>query len=191
MENKNTMDTKTETRALTCELSEAELIARGDEMAKTYIQVAALDMQKKRITAQIKPLDERIEELVTIIDTKQEERKVKCEWQYEWALGVKRLFRTDTYEQIDSDTIRESERQQHLRLTNEEVPGGSDDVSDVLPHVVDQDEAGDEITICHNIDCEHCKKDEPNGCSIYEYVSECDKSTGPAELVIDTKALED
>lgn len=126
------METRTETRKLKCLLTEDELIARGEELVKNYKDIAGLDLQKKRITAAINPLDERIEELVTIIDTKEEERKVECTWKYFWDLGVKRLLRSDTGEEVDSETIGEGERQQHLRLTDKETPGGFDDVSDVL-----------------------------------------------------------
>lgn len=107
---------RTETRKLMCQLTEHEVMQRGEEMAKTYIQVAALDMEKKRITAKIKPLDERIEELVTIIDSKEEERDVECRWVPDWTAGIKSLIRNDTGEEVEFKKLQEWERQQNLPL---------------------------------------------------------------------------
>lgn len=155
------MIVKTESRKLMCQLSEEELLQRGDELAKTYIEIAALDLQKKRITAQIKPLDERIESLVVIIDTKEEERPVKCQWEYDFNFGVKKLHRMDTYDVIDTGDIKDWERQQQLGLQVEQTAGSEDEG----------------ISVCLNDACEHNKKDTANGCSILEHVFECEKMT--------------
>lgn len=158
------MSLKTETKKLMCQLSEQELLERGNEMAKTYMQVAALDLEKKRITAKIKPLDERIEALVVIIDTKEEERSVACEWHPDFALGIKKLRRLDTYEVIDTREIRDFERQQQLDLET-----GSQ---------VDEELEPDAENICFNTGCLQYEESTPNHCRSLEYTSECNNPQG-------------
>jgi hypothetical protein len=175
------MTIKTETKKLTCVLSEHELLERGDELAKTYMKVAALDMEKKRITSRIKPLDERIEMLVTIIDTKEEERDVDCEWNYDFNLGLKRLRRGDTYEVIDSNEIKDWERQQMLALEpseklyedKTEKPAKIGDLFDQVQGKL-AEEPENEPSVCTKADCSHYDAEEPNGCDSTEEVWLCE-----------------
>jgi len=177
------MTIKYEARTLTCELTEDELLARGDEMAKTYIQVAALDLEKKRLTAKIKPLDERIQELVLIIDSKQEERRVECRWVYSYDIGIKALIRPDTGEEIETGRIKDHERQQQLEL---ETRGRVDEGLALGA----EENLDNEQTVCLNTSCLRYEASEPNHCCILEYVSECDnpKGTGaPKEETTDAR----
>ena len=165
------MTTKTESRKLNCLLSEDELLQRGNELAKTYIEIAALDLQKKRITSQIKPLDERIEALVVIIDTKEEERSVACEWQPNFAEGIKRLRRLDTYEVIDTREIRDFERQQQFELET------SPKVDEGLALGAEEPQPDLENT-CYNTGCLQYEEGEGNHCKSLEYTEECDNPQG-------------
>ena len=164
------MTIKTESRKLMCQLTEDELLRRGDEMAKTYMQVAALDLEKKRISAKIKPLDERIEALVVIIDTKEEERDTERRWVFDWALGVKRLYREDTGLELDFREIRAHERQQQLELETSRPDDGL--------ALGAEEPQPDEDNVCLNTGCLQYEVDEPNHCRSLEYTSQCDNPQG-------------
>lgn len=70
--------------------------------------------------AQIKPREQAVERLVTVIDTKEETREVECDWRFDWPKGVKVLYRTDTMEEIERKEISEDERQIQLELNGQE-----------------------------------------------------------------------
>ncbi len=109
-------------RKLPVLLEEPELVKYGEELAHVHKHINTLMEDKARITAAMKPHTKRIEELVVILDTKSEEQEVKCRWDISWTTGIKTLFRTDTWEEVETDLIRESERQQHLFETGDVVP---------------------------------------------------------------------
>lgn len=161
------MSKYTESRKLTCQLTEHELLERGNEMAKTYMQVTALDLEKKRISAKIKPLDERIEQLVVIIDTKEEERDTECRWVFNWATGIKRLYRTDTGLELDSREIRAHERQQQFEL----------EMNDGLALAAEEPQPDPE-NVCYNTGCLQFDADTENHCRSLQYTSDCDNPTG-------------
>lgn len=105
-----------ETRSLECLLTEDEVREKGEELAAKLKRIAELTVEKSRITAQIKPINEEVEELVEQIDTKKETRDVECVWIYGWELGEKYLVRDDTGEAIKGSkcSITEEERQMNL-----------------------------------------------------------------------------
>ena len=109
-----------ETKKLICKLTEHECMERGEELAQVFKGIQELEVERARINAQIKPKQQRVEQLVTIIDTKLEEREVECDWRFDWIKGVKVLVRSDTFEEVDSVKISEEERQIKLDLDNQE-----------------------------------------------------------------------
>lgn len=114
------------TRRLFCELTEDELLARGKELAVELTGIVKLEIERSALNAKIKPKKERVDELAVIIDQKKEERDVKCQWFHDWNGGKKTLRRLDTFEDLETDIIREWERQQHLKFTGEVAPAGYD-----------------------------------------------------------------
>jgi len=114
------------TRRLFCELTEDELLARGKELAIELTGIVKLEIERSALNAKIKPKKERVDELAVIIDQKKEERDVKCQWFHDWNGGKKTLRRLDTFEDLETDIIREWERQQHLKFTGEVAPAGYD-----------------------------------------------------------------
>jgi hypothetical protein len=117
------------TRKLFCELTADELLVRGNELVTELTGITKLEFARSRVNAKIKPKKERVDELAVIIEQKKEERDVKCEWFFDWDGGKKTLHRLDTYGELETDIIREWERQQHFKFTGETTPGGYD-VSD-------------------------------------------------------------
>ena len=109
-----------ETRILNCKLTEHELMERGEELAAELKGVAELIRERAAINAQIKPREQAVERLVTVFDTKEEAREVECDWRFDWPKGVKVLYRTDTFEEIERKEITEAERQIQLELNGQE-----------------------------------------------------------------------
>jgi hypothetical protein len=159
---------KTCTRKLYCELTTDELVTRGNELAQELTGIVKLELGRARLNAKIKPKKERVEELAVIIDAKKEERDVKCTWHYDYERGQKTLRRDDTYEALDDDIIQEYERQQHLKFTGEETPGGYGVTDDELTEtdekariVSSNEEAKEEEPLfsCQNTVCENFNGD--------------------------------
>lgn len=85
---------KQETRELTCELTENELLARGDTLSNTLKNIETWRNQKAFLTTQIKHAEEQVESLSSAILYKQEVREVPVHK----ALfgGLINVFRDDT-----------------------------------------------------------------------------------------------
>lgn len=174
---------KTEKHNLFCDLTDHELVQKGEEIVSLYKANSELDMNKKRLSAAIKRNDEDIEELLKIVDSKKEERQVECVWVWFWEMDTKKLVRVDTFTTVRAEVIKEWERQGKLDEYPEESPSEIELMarqaaakSDDLP---EQTEAvsGDAITICGNTNCERYSADEPNHCDECEMVWECDRAT--------------
>lgn len=109
-----------ESRKLICELTDAEVKERGEELAQELKGITELEVERARVNAKIKPKQQRVEQLVAAIDTKREEREVECDWCFEWSKGVKVLVRSDTFEEVQTTQISEEERQIKLELELQE-----------------------------------------------------------------------
>ena len=105
---------------LRCKLTDAELIARGTEMAEASAEVATLEDQlastKKEFQSKIDGRQARINELSGTIRAKSESRLVKCERKFLYYAGLVTEIRTDTAEIINSREMRDDERQQELAV---------------------------------------------------------------------------
>lgn len=106
------------TRTFTVELTEADTARLGKENAELQIEISRLEFEKKKLSAKIKPLDERSDKIAHIIISGHEERDIECYWSYDWKKGIKTLHRSDTGEQIERDTIKDYERQPSLPMSN-------------------------------------------------------------------------
>jgi hypothetical protein len=106
----------TENRHLDCDLTDEEVQQYGEDLAHRLLDIGALELEKARVNAKIKPIKEEVETLVTKIDTKKETREVACDWHYDWDGGKKRLIRTDTYDTLPNTTfdISDDEKQQQF-----------------------------------------------------------------------------
>jgi hypothetical protein len=136
----------TENRTLRCTLSGDELGAKSNEMARTQIDLCALEEQKKVViseySAREKEKKARINVLAQTISSKAEERQVPCEWRFEQS-GIdaarqpirhpehKTLVRTDTGDVVEITRITDSDRQMALPLhPPEPVINGTEDGPD-------------------------------------------------------------
>lgn len=186
---------KTEKHNLFCDLTDHELVQKGEEIVSLYKANSELDMNKKRLSAAIKRNDEDIEGLLKIVDSKQEEREVECLWVWFWEMDTKKLVRLDTFTTVRAEVIKEWERQGKLDEYPEESPSEIELMarqaaakSDDLPARTES-VSDDAITICGNTECDSYSPDEPNHCDECEMVWECDRAT--AEDTIATAADEE
>lgn len=103
---------------LRCKLTDAEMLARGTEMAEASAEMATLEDQlastKKEFQYKIDARQARISELSGTIRAKSETRMVKCEREFLFNVGKVNELRTDTAEIINSRDMRDDERQQEL-----------------------------------------------------------------------------
>ncbi len=112
------------TRELSCVLNESELLTYSREQSRLLTDRHELEEKKKEIakeyTAKIANLEAGINVITRKIITGSEMRDVKCEVTMRWKTGKKDTVRLDTKELINTEDIRESERQQHMSFNKEE-----------------------------------------------------------------------
>lgn len=112
------------TRELSCVLSEPELLAYSRDQSRLLTDRHELEEKKKEVaaeyTSKIKSLDAGINVLTRKIITGSEMRDVKCEVTMRWQTGKKDTVRLDTKELVNTEDIREGERQQRMTFNKEE-----------------------------------------------------------------------
>lgn len=82
-------------RELQCQLTEAELLERGESMAKCESTIEELKAERRRLNASIRDESNRRADLGKIIEAKTETRDVSCEWRPDYEAKVYELFRLD------------------------------------------------------------------------------------------------
>lgn len=152
-------------RHLVVNLTEEEITRCSQELARVTTQQAELEEEKKTVTSSYKEkLDRCISDsrcLASKISTKQDMREVECEWQMDYDQRLAKLFRLDTFEEVERRKLTADELQEELKFNQQQAESGTE---------------GDEITICRNSDCPNLDKSEGNGCNAFEHVHECDKA---------------
>lgn len=110
----------TTTRQLMCKLTKKELDTYRDELAETVEEKKNVAAEKKDVAKSYKTKIEGIEKrqgvLSTAISTKQEERDVTCNIEWDWEHGLKRITRPDTGEQVEALPLSDKERQEVMEL---------------------------------------------------------------------------
>ena len=106
----------TEMRHLDCELTDEEVKQYGEDLAHRLMDISALEVDKARLNAKIKPIKDDVEKLVVKIDTKKEVREVACDWHFDWDRGKKTLFRTDTFKSLPNTTFDISDAEKQIKL---------------------------------------------------------------------------
>lgn len=122
-----------EQRELMCKLTEGEIIARGDEMAKAELEIDRLKETRRGVNGQIADLSTRRNKLATIIEEGEEARAVDCTWIEDFAKNVVRLVRQDTGAEVDTRPMTADDRQESLGLE------AVDDVTGEVVQVADSD----------------------------------------------------
>ena len=122
-------------RELPVMLSQEELVAKGDEVAKLHRKASELRIKKKQMTdeisGEIKGCEGAISVLVGHIRTRTENREIRCEERAQWDAGIANTVRIDTDEIISKRALLPEERQKVLRGIEggKRVPGDEADAS--------------------------------------------------------------
>lgn len=117
-----------ESQYLKCPLTDAELLAYGEEAARAKGDIGVIKDKmaavKKELQSQIDQKEARLRELSGKIVSKSEFRSVKCERTINFTTGRVTVFRTDDLSFLEDREIYENEKQMELKLgTNEEEKG--------------------------------------------------------------------
>lgn len=91
-----------EKRVCRVQLTEAERVARGDEMADCEVAIEKLRAEQSELARQVKSHAKRRNELGHSLDTGDEARELLCSWEPDYAKNVFRLTRPDTSEVVDT-----------------------------------------------------------------------------------------
>jgi hypothetical protein len=113
---------ETETRELACELTQAELLQRGDSMAVSELRIEQLKLKRGEVSDKIKAERALRRKLAGIIDTGREERDVRCVWIGDFVHNVFSLVRQDTGEVIDTRAMTAADRQEEMGFVADDPP---------------------------------------------------------------------
>lgn len=103
-----------EQRELVRQLTEAELLARGEEMAKAELEQDKLKAERRGINGQIADLRASCAKLAEMIEAGEESRMVDCAWIEDLPQNRFKLVAQDTGEEIDSRALTAAELQGDL-----------------------------------------------------------------------------
>jgi predicted RNase H-like nuclease (RuvC/YqgF family) len=101
-------------RELICDLTERDLLERGDTMAECELQVQRLRTERSRLNAALREQTDRRSELATVIDSKKETRDVSCEWVPDYKKKRWGLMRLDTKAIIEEREMTPADLQTKL-----------------------------------------------------------------------------
>lgn len=108
------------TRRLKCQLTDAELLKAGRDLADSQQQMSELDSELKEMQQQIKSKiareETRIGEITSMIRSGYTFRQVECEQTKDYTEGTITVVRLDLYEQVEKETMSNDERQTKLKL---------------------------------------------------------------------------
>lgn len=110
------------TRRLKCQLTDAELLQAGRDLADSQQQMSELDSELKEMQQQIKSKiareETRIGEITSMIRSGYTFRQVDCEQTKDYTDGVITVYRNDTNELVETEKMSQDERQTKLKLEN-------------------------------------------------------------------------
>jgi len=112
-----------EQRELECILTEAEVIARGDDMSAAEIEIDEHKKTRRGITGSINELAEKRNKLARVIEAGKEKRLVECEWTPDFGAGQTVCARLDTGEVIETRPLTNADRQTGLALVPDDDEG--------------------------------------------------------------------
>lgn len=108
----------TETRLLTCKLSDAEVAHRADELAREVAKLSVLEDEKKHVAkefaASIGEVEAGVRLLACQVRDHAEDRGVACTWQRDDTGKFLELVRQDTGEVVSSRALTPAEMQGKL-----------------------------------------------------------------------------
>lgn len=95
-------------------LTEAERVARGDEMADCEVKIEALKDRRTELGRTVRMHEQRRNELAHALDAGVEDRDLTCSWVPDYPKNVFRLTRPDTGEVVDTRPMTAGDRQADL-----------------------------------------------------------------------------
>lgn len=138
-----------EVRELSCTLTEAERIARGEAMADAELRIEQLKLERSGVSESIKHQREQRRKLAGVIDSGVEKRDVRCVWIEDFAHNCYHLIRQDTGEEVDTRAMTADDRQEALFDGKPKQPAGEETVDlddeEVPDDQDDQDDQDDEL----------------------------------------------
>ena len=111
---RKTQEVETVVRELECQLTEAELLERGDQMAACESAVKELKDERRRLNAAIREQSDKRSDLGRIIETKHETRDVACKWEPDYEAREYSLLRSDTGGEVERRAMPEADLQTWL-----------------------------------------------------------------------------
>ncbi|HET6372678.1 MAG TPA: hypothetical protein VFG76_05190 [Candidatus Polarisedimenticolia bacterium] len=128
---------RTTKRKLVCQLTDAEKITFGEELARLRREYAELEIEAaesaKGYRDQLAAKWERMGLVSEIYETGQEEREIECAVIPDHAALMITYRRTDTGEVVGERLMDEEERQGLLPIADDEATPAADDVTDPIP----------------------------------------------------------
>jgi hypothetical protein len=177
-------------RNLSCDLSEKEIAVYSQELARVTGEQFEIENEKKEsmstFTARLNKCVADRNVLARKVITKKEDRQVECDLDFDYTKGMVYTVRMDTGVTIDQRKLTDDERQQRLDLEGEQdAEQAAEEKAEAVEVVESPANEEPAAAICFNEGCEHYVKNELSGCSLLEYVEECDTAiiTGPVPPV--------
>lgn len=101
-------------RELVCDLSERDLLERGETMAEAELKAEKLRAERTRLNAALREQTDRRAELATVIESKKETRDVSCEWKPDYKRKTWTLMRLDTKTAVEQREMTPADMQSKL-----------------------------------------------------------------------------
>lgn len=110
-------------RQLPCELTETELLERGEQMANAEIEIDKLKSNRRAVNKQIAEQADMRAKYAEAIEAGEEMRLVICHWKAFESEKLWRLFRDDTSVEIESRPMTAADLQGNLEFPSESNSG--------------------------------------------------------------------
>lgn len=123
-----------EKRQLPVELTESELLARGEAMSTAELRIEALKDERKDLSKLIAIEVKARADLAHTIERGTEERLVRCVWIENWSENAMKLVRQDTGEVVDVRPMSALDRQLEIEETVDDGSGVPSGASSSDPH---------------------------------------------------------
>lgn len=118
------MRRETETRELTCALTDEEWAARATSLSQFIVRHKSLKLEAKKLAEDFKErmagLSSQMTKLNRAVLRRSEPRMIECHWQYDYRAQRKHLVRSDIGEVVETQTLTVDELQDTLPHTDAE-----------------------------------------------------------------------
>jgi hypothetical protein len=145
------MDTRTEKRELTVQLTQEELNTKTARLLEVLEEMDAeeerLDSYRKHSKGRVAVLEAESEKLRRIVRAKEEVRNVECYWEFDYAAQLARLYREDTGELICDRPLKASEMQLDLNIPEDEPQPTEDEPGVAVAAICYDPDAFDEAEL--------------------------------------------